>query len=265
MPSAVVELVVPSRFCGPPTSGNGGWSAGALAALLPRPDGDRDGWPPVEVTLRQPPPLDAAMVVTPSDDGIVASFGGSVVLSARPAPEADPAPIEPVPADLARAAEATYPGLVTHPFGTCFSCGPDREPGDGLRIFPGVVDPQDGLQRVAATWVPHESLADTAHAPTYDGADGPPRAALPVTWAALDCAGAWSADVGERMMVLGRMTAAVDALPVIGEEHVVLGLHHRTEGRKSFTTTTILDADERVVARAEQVWISIDPPQPGQE
>src|SRR5690606_38674046 len=135
--------------------------------------------------------LDAAMVVTPSDDGIVPSFGGSVGLSAPPAPEADPAPVQAVPADLARAAGATYPGLVTRPSGTCCPCGPDREPGDGLRIFPGAVEPQDGLQRVAATWVPHESLADTAHDPTYDGADGPPRATLPVTWAALDCAGAW--------------------------------------------------------------------------
>ncbi len=26
------DLIVPSRFCGPPSSGNGGWSAGALSA-----------------------------------------------------------------------------------------------------------------------------------------------------------------------------------------------------------------------------------------
>ena len=29
----VSELIVPQRFCGPPDSGNGGWTAGALAAL----------------------------------------------------------------------------------------------------------------------------------------------------------------------------------------------------------------------------------------
>ena len=28
------QLIVPSRFCGPPSSGNGGWTAGALATLI---------------------------------------------------------------------------------------------------------------------------------------------------------------------------------------------------------------------------------------
>ena len=26
------DVLVPARFCGPPSSGNGGWSAGAIAA-----------------------------------------------------------------------------------------------------------------------------------------------------------------------------------------------------------------------------------------
>ena len=43
-------LVVPHRFRGPARSGNGGWTAGVLAAYLPG-----DG--PVTVTLRRPPPL----------------------------------------------------------------------------------------------------------------------------------------------------------------------------------------------------------------
>ena len=34
---------------------------------------------------------------------------------------------------------ASYAGLVSHPFPTCFSCGVGRDPGDGLRIFPGRV------------------------------------------------------------------------------------------------------------------------------
>jgi hypothetical protein len=47
-------LVIPSRFCGPPGSGNGGYVCGRIAAYL-------DG--PVTVTLRRPPPLATPMTV----------------------------------------------------------------------------------------------------------------------------------------------------------------------------------------------------------
>ena len=67
----------------------------------------------------------------------------------------------------------------------------------------------------------------------YD--DPAPRACLAATWAALDCLGGWAGDLTERLMVLGRMTAVVDDLPVIGEPHVVTGEHRGDEGRKTFT------------------------------
>ena len=68
---------------------------------------------------------------------------------------------------------ASYAGLRSHPFPTCFSCGTGRADGDGLRIFPGRVADQTGAARVAATWTPDPSVADDSHA--Y--ADGHPRAA----------------------------------------------------------------------------------------
>ena len=46
---------------------------------------------------------------------------------------------------------------------------------------------------------------------------------------------------------------------MIGEEHVVVGLACGREGRKTFTASTLYDADGRVVARAEHVWVAIDP------
>ena len=60
------HLLVPRRFCGPPDSGNGGWTAGALATHLTRdcPDNRADEWPTIEVSLRQPPPLDSPMLLT---------------------------------------------------------------------------------------------------------------------------------------------------------------------------------------------------------
>ena len=86
-----------------------------------------------------------------------------------------------------------------------------------------------------------------------------PRASVAVTWAALDCIGGWAGDLTERLMVLGRMTARVDDLPVIGEPHVVVGEGRGREGRKTFTAATLYDADRRVVASAEHIWIAVDP------
>ena len=60
-------------------------------------------------------------------------------------------------------------------------------------------------------------------------------------------------------MVLGRMTARIDDLPVIGEPHVVVGEGRGRDGRKTFTASTLYDADGRVVATAEHIWIAVDP------
>jgi hypothetical protein len=244
-PSTVdTELVIGTRYRGPARSGNGGYSAGALAALAP------GGWPAVTVRLSAPPPLDTAMTVSEDAELLVASLAGAEVLRAS---RADPelTPVARVDAATARAATATYPGLVTHPFPTCFTCGTGREPGDGLRIFPGPV----GEGRAAATWTPHPSVAADWHEYT----DATREAGHAVTWAALDCTGGWAADVGERPMVLGTMTARVDSLPVVGVEHVVVGEARGEAGRRRMTATSLYDDSGRLVATAEHVWITVDP------
>lgn len=252
----VSELIVPRRFCGPPDSGNGGWTAGALAALVPAdsPDDRSQRWPTTEVSLRRPPPLDTVLPVAEEDGVLTASHEGEAVVSARRA-EHDLREVDPVDPATAAAAESSYPGHDFHPFPTCFACGTGREQGDGLRIFPGKVgDGPDG-DLVAATWTPDPSLHEDWHA--Y--ADEHRRASLASTWAALDCVGGWAGDLTERLMVLGRMTARVEDLPVIGEQHVVVGEGRGQDGRKTFTASTLYDADGRVVAMAEHVWIAVDP------
>jgi hypothetical protein len=226
------ELIVPTRFRGPARSGNGGWTAGALAETL----GAQGA---VRVTLWRPPALETTYTVT---DGI-ASLDGEVMGQAE-AVEDSLELVEPVAADEAREAMSRYPGLVSHPFPTCFSCGTDRAEGEGLRIFPGqVADTSRGRTRVAATWTPHPAIGST----------------VPVTWAALDCPGGWAGDVGARLMVLGRITARLDALPEIGVEHVVVAEERGTAGRKTSTAATLYDAEGRVIGTAEHVWIAIDP------
>jgi hypothetical protein len=240
------ELTIASRFRGPARSGNGGYTAGALAEQVPT----DDECPVIEVTLRQPPPLDVAMTVEQRDTVTALSLGGSLVADARQV-EHDLEPVESVPADAATEAMGRFPGLADHPFPTCFGCGPDRVQGDGLRIFPGKV----GEDRVAALWVPHPSLAVSSD--LLDA--GVQRIGVPIAWAALDCVGGWAGDLEGRTMVLGRMTATVDALPVVGEPHVVVGRLTGSSGRKTFTASTLYDSDGRVVARAEHIWIEIDP------
>ena len=241
-------LVVAGRYRGPARSGNGGYTAGALAALAP--EGWADAGSGVTVRLSAPPPLDVALTVARTDQLLVATHDGREVARAMPADHA-PVPVAPVDLATARAAEASYPGLTGHPFPTCFACGTGREPGDGLRIFPGPV--AEG--RVAATWTPDPSVAGDWHEYT----DATREVGRAVAWAALDCPGAWAADIGERLMVLGTMTARLESLPVVGAEHVVVGEARGASGRKQLTATSLYDADGRLVGTAEHVWIAVDP------
>jgi hypothetical protein len=180
------------------------------------------------------------MSVEVVDGFTVASVDGAPVARVEGAAIEHPA-VEPVPLAEARAAEQAFVGLASHPFPTCFVCGPDRA--DGLRIFPGPVADQDGRTRLAASWTPDESVADNLS---------------PVTWAALDCIGGWAGGLADRTMVLARMTAQVDVLPRIGAEHVVVGLDRRTEGRKTFTAAALYDPDGRLLGRAEHLWLAVD-------
>src|SRR5512134_42877 len=124
-------MIVPARFNGPPGSGNGGYSAGIMAA------GAR-----CEVTLRRPPPLDTPLSLA---DGTVTAPDGSVVATIAPGSEIDVV-VPPIRYDEAVEASKGYDGFVTHPFPTCFVCGTDRS--DGLRIFAGRLS--DGT--TAAPW-----------------------------------------------------------------------------------------------------------------
>ncbi len=251
----VTTFLVPRRFCGPPVSGNGGWSSGALAALVAAsPDDHATSWPTVEVTLHAPPPLDTEMDVTVEDDLTVARLDDKRVGSARVV-DAALAPVEPADADEVAAATAAFPGWRSHAFPTCFTCGTERAEGDGLRVFPGPTP--SAPERFAAPWTPHPSTSEDWHA--YGDADR--SSSVGVAWAVLDCPGGWAGGFADRPMVLGRMTARLDALPVIGVEHVVVAEHRETIGRKTMTATSLYAADGSLVGTAEQIWFAVDPAQ----
>jgi hypothetical protein len=236
--TSLPPLIVPHRFNGPPRSGNGGWTAGALAATLPA----QGLGTPVTVTLMQPPPLDVPMTVEPTAGGAVLNHVGRPVAEAVYA-DNRPTPVAPVSARFAADAEAQFAGHRSHPFPTCYVCGPARRPGDGLRIFAGRLPERarsgDDDARVASTWTPYES-------------------AVPVAWAALDCPGGWSSDLEGRPSVLGRMTAEVRSLPRTSERYVVVGELRGIEGRKTWTASTLYGPNDEVVATAEHLWFTVD-------
>ncbi len=229
------EIVIGSRFNGPPGSANGGYACGLVARLL--------GGGTVEVRLRRPPPLEQPL----RWDGSALHDGDELVAAGEPLPPADAGPPadlpEPVDVDAARAAAAGFPGLHRHPYPTCFGCGPDRAEGDGLRISPG---PVAGRDVVASVWTPHPSV-------TVDG-----EVPLEVAWAALDCTGGWAGlgDV-EGRFVLGTMRGSVTARPAPGEPHVVTGWQHGLEGRKLLCSSSLRTAAGDLLGWSQQTWIRI--------
>ena len=146
-----------------------------------------------------------------------------------------------VPPDEAAAASRAYGGFERHIFPHCFVCGPKRDEGDGLRIFPGWVD---GRKVVAAPWTPDRSLA---------GEDGALRREF--VWASLDCPGAWARTV--RAMVLGRLAARLLAPVRPGERCVVVGWRLGEDGRKLYAGTALYGEDGDLRAFARATWVRI--------
>ncbi|WP_327637638.1 hypothetical protein OHB24_04365 [Kribbella sp. NBC_00482] len=227
---------VERRFQGPERSGNGGYVAGLVGTALAADLGP--GSVP-KVTLRMPPPLEKDLELGAGR----LTDGDALVAEAVPVDSeflAD-ATIDPVLPEEARAAETAYRGLHDHPFPTCFVCGPANQ--NGLRLKPGPIDGG----RTACTWTPAADLAT----------DGLVDEVF--LWAALDCPGGWTIDLEGRPSVLGQLTACIDARPEAGEECVALGRYLGEDGRKTFTASTLYDADGRVLARAKHTWITVDP------
>ncbi|MCC5794675.1 MAG: hypothetical protein JJT85_08055 [Chromatiales bacterium] len=230
---ATTELRIDPRFRGPPQSGNGGYVCGRLASLLKG---------PATARLHRPPPLGRLLHVEIRDDRVLLLDADELVAEARPgaAPPAVPAP--PAAAD-ARNAAGHFAGFNDHPFPGCFVCGPQREPGDGLRIFAGPLG-----DRCAAPWQPDESLA------------GPGGHVDPAfLWAALDCPGAWSLlplPPG-RAVVLGELSGEVDGRIRPGDSCVVQGWPLGRDGRRWFAGSSVHDARGQVLARARATWIEV--------
>ncbi len=229
------SVTIPARFNGPLQSGNGGYSAGALAAFLGG---------AVEVSLRRPVPLDTALRVSRGSDGTVLALDGEdLVAEARSVPDFELDVPEPVDVETARAATAGYRGKTDGPFGNCFVCSRTRE--DTMAVHAG---PVEGRELVATPWTPPR-WAD----------DGSGAARPEIVWAVLDCPTYFAAymTTPEPLPpgVLARFTAQLDAPVPIGEEHVVISWPIGVDGRKHHAGVAIASAGGEVLAHAQALLI----------
>ncbi len=235
MAMATDTITLPERFNGPPRSANGGYTCGAVARLI----GGTS-----EVRLHRPPPLDRPLKVQ-RDGAVVALLDGdTVVVSGKRSQLRMDIPELPTreEADAAAQSPAATSFHADHPFPTCFTCGPARAEGDGLRLFPG---PVVGRDVWALNWtVP----------PGFAGENG----TLPVeiVWAVLDCPSSLPV-MGRAPIVLGTLTASRLAEMRVGEPYLILSWPGSIDGRKRHSGVAIFDSNDDLVAAASAVWIEL--------
>lgn len=231
------DLTIAAKFCGPTHSGNGGYVCGMLAKHIDA--------PAPRVRLLVPPPLETSLAIRGTDPGL-GLFDAATCVAKGVADELTLTPPKPPSLDEAAAASRRYRGFAGHTYPRCFVCGPDRDPGDGLRIFAGAT--ADAIQ-VAAPWTPAHSLA------TNDE-----RVRPEFVWAALDCPGGlafW--DPGNEVAILlGELQVEQRSDVRAGEPHIVTGWKIAHEGRKHRTGTALFDATGTCLGLGLATWFEID-------
>jgi hypothetical protein len=231
-------VTIPARFNGPPSSANGGYTCGLVAGLVAAEE--------VSVSLRRPPPLDAPLRVVRDGEGVELRDGGdALVAEGAPAQLLLDVPDAISPDEAAAASRAGHDHWCgPHPFPTCFVCGPAREPGDGMRVFPGEL--RDGM--FAADWTPDESVDD-----------GTGHVRAECVWAALDCP--TSAPVANfatgPAMVVARLTARLGCSVNVGEPHAILSWPIAVDGRKRTAACALFDSGGRLLCASQALWIEL--------
>ncbi len=227
-------LVIARRFRGPPTSGNGGYTCGMLAAAASK---------PVEVRLVKPPPLDSRLeIVDEPQTGGLKLIDGAAETVATATPKTFELEV-PRPPSYATALSAVsnYEGFQEHAYSDCFVCGPVRQRGDGMRVFAA---PIPGMDLVAAAWMPDRSLV---------GADG--KVLPEFMWAALDCPGFFATGAAIRGPLLGTYAARIDRCVHLDAPCVIIGWALKHEGRKHVVGTAIFDNFGELCGRALATWV----------
>jgi len=224
------------RFCGPPQSGNGGYSCGLLGKQI---DGAST------VRLHVPPPLDSDLSISQVNGSWLLQQGTQLIGTAIPA-QLDMVAPSPPSLEQAREARKTYTGYGEHSFPQCFVCGTGRKPGDGLRLFTGKVS---GRELVACDWQPQADLLDSSGHVKHE-----------FVWSALDCPSYFALDIPvdpNAVCLLGEMTACVDKSVSADQPLIIYAWKRFIDGRKHYSAAALCTAEGEVLARAEHLWIQV--------
>lgn len=230
-------VVVKGRFRGSPQTASGGYIAGLLGQHL-------DG--PARVSFAASIPVDRAFGVERLADGrVVLSDGAAVLAHAEPAVLQLEPPTPPSFADAQWASER-YLGFTEHATPECFVCGPAREWGDGLAIFPG---PLPGRHLVAAPWAPDPTLFDKR---------GTVRPEF--VWAALDCPSSFALleAFGRRRAALSQLTVHLIRPLEVGARWIVMGWPFAADGRNLLGASAIVSESGELHALASAVLVCAD-------
>lgn len=228
-------LVVSSRFCGPPKSGNGGYVCGRVAAHV---SGS------ASVRLKTPPPLETELRIEASYSEARLMQGSNVIAEAKAATLDLTPPAAPSFAEAEEAAKS-YTGFTRHVFPRCFVCGPQRASGDGLRIFPGLTTSRS---MVAAPWIPDPSLGNGSKVVRSE-----------FLWAALDCTSGFAVlPIPEgKAIVLGELCVRIDDSITPSEKCIVIGWPLQFDGRKRFAGSAVFSSSGRPAAVGRATWIEV--------
>lgn len=243
------QMKIAPRFRGPAASANGGYVSGRLAQHLQG---------PVIVRLTKPPPLNTAMDVrdlgphrrsvrgTEPGPTIGLWAGDDLVASAWTTDLSLEVPDPPTPEEVEHSRPRYLDSEYRYPTG-CFVCGPERDVGDGMRVFPGLVA-RRGM--VAATWLPDESLADQSNV-----------VAPPFVWSALDCPGGIAfVPKSGNTAVLGQFAAQQSASIITDASYTVIGWEIDQKGRKHLAGSAIFDSEDQCVGKALGTWFEVPLP-----
>jgi hypothetical protein len=230
------ELVIDKRFEGIPGVLLGGYVAGLVAKEL---------GPSASVTLTKAVPPGSTVMVERSEGQVILRLNGEVAATAVTSRLESTAPQSVAPEDAEMASDR-YLGFNRRVFPNCFTCGPDRATGDGLRIFPGSVE---GRPVVATVWRPPPWAwqKDRTVVPEF-------------LWAALDCPAIWGQIVhggarADEHAVTGRLELHQHA-PVPGDAlTIVVGWPVERQGRKVIAGAGIFSESGRLLVEARQTLI----------
>jgi len=226
---------ISARFCGPPNSGHGGYVCGRVASHVRG---------VASVRLKSPPPLEVELRLEESGGVVQLLQDTTVIAEGRPT-QLDLMPPPSPSFQETQDASKSYLGFTRHPFPRCFACGPQRNVGDGLRIFPGLIESRS---MVAAPWLPHASLADHSH-----------NVRPEFIWAALDCtSGLAVLPVPDgQAVVLGELGARIDGRVVAGDKYIAVGWPLLTDGRKRIAGSAIFSESGLPLAIGRALWIEV--------